>query len=289
MYRLVYWVMKIISLLPFCCLYFLSDLLYYIVYYIAKYRRKVVRENLTFSFPKKTDKEIIRIEKRFYRHFTDLLMETIKLLSMSEKQIKERMKYINYEPILKHYDENRSVILMTSHFCNWEWHSTFPLLLPKNKTLYLIYKKLSSDISNKLMLKIRNRNGGKSVEMRNIVRQIIEMKQEGRVGMFGMISDQSPAPKNNHLTTQFLSQKTTVITGSEQLGKKFDLPIYYVRTKKIKRGFYVSEPIELSLKPSEIDDFKISEKYMQMLENDILETPEYWLWTHNRWKYTRNK
>ncbi len=289
MYKLVYWVVKAISLLPFCCLYLLSDFLYYIVYYVVKYRRKVVRENLTLSFPKKTEKEIIKIEKQFYRHFSDLLMETVKLLSMSEKQINQRMKYINSEKLIRHYQENRSVIVLTSHYCNWEWHSTFSRMLPKDKPLHLIYKKLSSKTTNKLMLKIRGKNGGKNVEMRQIVRHLITMSKEGKVGMFGMISDQSPARRNNHLTTQFLSQKTMVITGSEQLSKKFNIPVYYIKTKKVKRGFYVSEPIELSLNPQEVEDFQISEKYIKLFEKDILEAPEYWLWTHNRWKHTRNK
>ncbi len=287
MYKLVYWVVKAISLLPFWCLYLLADLLYYITYYIARYRRNVVRENLTFSFPEKTEKEIIKIEKGSYRHFSDLLMETVKLLSMSEKQISERMKYVNYEQLINHCKENRSVILLTSHYCNWEWHSTFSHSLQTEIPIFQVYKKLSSDITDRLMLKIRGKNGGNSVEMRKIVRQIIEMSKEGKVGMFGMISDQSPARRNTHLTTEFLSQKTTVITGSEQLSKKFNLPVYYVRTKKIKRGFYVSEPIELSVNPKEVEDFQISEKYIKLLEKDIIENPQYWLWTHRRWKYTR--
>ncbi len=287
MYYCVYGAMKLISLLPFCCIYLISDFLYYIVYYVVKYRRKVVTENLRYSFPQKTAKELQIIEKKFYHHFCDLVLETLKLISATDKQMAKRMKYINVDDMEKHYKENRSVMLLTSHYGNWEWTSTFSRHLPEDKPVYQVYKKLKSTTFDKIMYKIRKKFGAENVEMRNLLRTMIQMKNEGKLGLFGMLSDQSPNPKSIHYTTQFLSQKTAVITGTEKLAQKFDYPIYYVRLKKVKRGYYECSTIPLSLSAKDNTGFEVSEKYMRLLEQDILNAPEYWLWTHKRWKHTR--
>lgn len=287
MYYLLYGVVKAISLLPFCLLYRLSDILYLIVYYLVAYRKDIVRENLRYSFPSKSLPERKKIEKEFYHHFCDLLFESIKLLSVSEKTMQKRMKYIDYEPLLKHYDEGKCVLLQTSHYCNWEWTSTFSTLLPTDKPVYQIYKQQSSAISDRIIGKIRRKFGAENVEMRSVLRTMIEMKKQGKQGMYGMISDQSPAKISMHYYTQFLHQRTAVITGTEQLSKKFDYPIYYVRTKKIKRGYYTCQLIPLSLQPKITENFDVSERYMRLLESDIQSAPAHWLWTHKRWKYTR--
>ncbi len=289
MYYLVYGIMKLISLLPFCCIYLLSDILYFVVYYIVKYRREVVEENLRYSFPQKSLKERKEIEKKFYRHFSDLIVESIKLLSASEKEMEKRMQYSNFEPMLEHYKENRCVMLLTSHYGNWEWTSTFSTHLPKDKPVYQVYKKLKSDVFDRIMYKIRREFGAENVEMRSLFKKMVKMRNEGKLGMFGMISDQSPARSSIHYTTQFLSQETAVITGTEKLAKKFNYPIYYVSVKKIKRGYYSCEALPVSISSKDNVGFEVSERYMRLLEQDILDAPEYWLWTHKRWKHTRKK
>ncbi len=288
-YYFMYVIMKLLSLLPFCCIYFLSDILYLVVYYIVKYRREVVAENLRYSFPEKGLKERKEIEKKFYRHFSDLIVESLKLLSASEKAMAKRMEYVYCEPMIKHYKENRCVMLLTSHYGNWEWTSTFSQHLPKDKPVYQVYKKLKSESFDQIMYKIRRKFGAENVEMRNLLKKMVQMRNEGKLGMFGMISDQSPGRSNIHYKTQFLSQETAVITGTEKLARKFDYPVYYARVKKVKRGYYQCETMPLSLSPKGDTEFEISEKYMRLLEQDIKEAPEYWLWTHKRWKHTRKK
>lgn len=288
MYWIVFGIIKLISWLPFPLLYGLSDFFYLIVYHVVKYRKVIVRENLFYSFPDKDEKERLKIEKQFYHHFCDLWLETLKLVGMSEKSIKKRMLYIHYEEMIKHYDEGRSVMLHTSHYANWEWTSSFSLYLPKDKPVYQIYKRQSSKISDRIIYKIRGRFGAQNIEMKHLLREMIRMRNEGKLGMFGMLSDQTPPRNNIHYYTQFLNQRTAVITGTEQLARKFNYPVYYVRMRKMKRGYYTCEFIPISVNPKDTQPFEITEKYMRLLEEDILNEPSLWLWSHKRWKYTRN-
>ena len=288
-YYIVYGLVKLLSLFPFAVLYALSDVLYPVIYYIIGYRKQVVRDNLSYSFPEKTEQERKAIEKKFYRHFCDLIFENIKFAGISVSEINKRMLYNNFEPALKHLDEGRSVMLYSSHYGNWEWNSSFILHLPKDMPIYPIYKKQTSEVSDRIIHKIRNHFGTETIEMKNLLRVMAAMRSEGRFGMFGMISDQSPTRESLHYFTQFLNQHTAVITGTEQIARKFDYPVYYARLKKLKRGYYTSELIPVSLHPKETPEFEISEKYMRLLKEDILRDPAIWLWTHKRWKYTREK
>ncbi|MHB9056977.1 MAG: lysophospholipid acyltransferase family protein [Paludibacteraceae bacterium] len=287
MYYIALGFVRLISLFPFPVLYFFSDLIYLIIYYTIGYRKQVVRDNLRYSFPEKTESERRKIEKKFYLHFCDLFMESFKLIGISESEINKRMRYINYEPLIEHYDENRCVMLQTSHFGNWEWTSSFSLFLPEDKPVYQIYKKQTGAVSDHIIYKIRQHFGAENIEMKNVLRQMISMYKEGSLGMYGMISDQSPARGSLHYYTEFLNQRTAVITGTEQLARKFNYPVYYARLRKLKRGYYTCEFIPIALNPQETTEFEISEKYMRLLEEDIKCDPSIWLWSHKRWKYTR--
>lgn len=286
-YYIVFGFVKLLSLLPFPVLYALSDFIFIFVYHVFRYRRKIVRENLMFSFPEKSDAERLVIERKFYYHFCDLIVESLKLPGMSESEIIKRMRYINYEPVIRHYDEGRCPLLQASHSGNWEWTSSFSLLLPKDKPGYQVYRKQRSEISDKIIYKIRTRFGGKNIEMKSLLREMVAMRKDGRVGVFGIISDQSPSRSGLHYYTRFLNQHTAVITGTEQLAKKFNYPVYYVRLRKVKRGYYTCEFIPISLNPKDTEEFEISEKYMRLLEDDIYCDPAVWLWSHKRWKHTR--
>ncbi len=277
----------LISRMPFALLYLFSDICYLFVYKLARYRVKVVRENLNFSFPEKTDKELLQIERKFYRHFCDLIFESLKLAGMSREEIGKRMQYINHEALLKHYEEGRSVMLHTSHYGNWEWTSSFSLLLPEDKPVFQVYKKQKNDISNEIIDSLRTRFGAKNVEMKSLLREMVRHRQEGQLGMYGMLSDQSPGRSGMKFFTRFLNQHTAVIVGTEQLARKFNYPIYYVRLTKLKRGYYTCELMPLELQPKATQEFEISEKYMRLLEEDIMNEPANWLWTHKRWKHTR--
>lgn len=285
MYYLVSFFVKLISLLPFGLLYLLSDFFYIVVYYTVGYRKKVVRQNLNNSFPEKSETEILEIEKKFYRHFCDLIFEGFKLKSISPEKMKERMQYIDYEPAIAHYGEGRSVMLMTSHFGNWEWLSSFAANLPEDKPIHQVYRQQRSEVSDRIIGKLRSRFGGKNVEMNELYRTLIQMKTAGKPGMFGMISDQSPRFHSIHYWTEFLNQTTAMIDGTEQIARKFNYPVYYCDVKKLERGYYTCTFYPITTEPKETAEHEITEKYARMLESTILQQPEFWLWTHKRWKH----
>lgn len=285
MYKVVYFLLKLLSFLPLKFLYLVSNFIYLIVYYVVRYRVKVVRNNIANSFPEKKEDERRQIEKKYYHHFSDMLVEMLKMMSMSDEEMLKRMKYVDFEQLTRHYEEGRSVILYTSHFGNWEWLSTFSLHLPKNKPVYQVYKKLSSDLSNKISYITRQRFGAVNVEMKELLRKMIELKNENKLGMFGMISDQSPRYNPNLHFVEFLNQPTAVIMGSEQLAKKFNYPVYFASVQQVKRGYYTTSFESITLEPTKTAEYEIATKYMELLERDIRKQPEQWLWSHKRWKH----
>lgn len=288
MYHFTRVIIKLISLLPFPVVFLLSDITYLFVYYLVGYRKKVVRDNLRRSFPEKPADELLKIEKKFYHHLCDLLFESLKLATMSKTEIMQRMKITNYEPLLKHYDENKSVILMTSHFGNWEWTSSFSQYLPADKPMYQVYKKLSNKLSDKVVYDLRIRFGSVNVEVDDLFDTLREMRKEGKTGMIGLISDQSPSRKGIRYYSQFLNQRTPVLTGAETIAKIYDFPVYYARIRKVKRGYYSCDPVPICLQPKDSEKFEITEKYIRMLEQEILTDPSCWLWSHRRWKFANN-
>lgn len=289
MYKVIYFFLKLSSYLPFWLLYMLSDILYLIVYKVFKYRIDLVRRNLNNSFPEKTEAEKREIERKFYRHFTDMMVEAHKMMSISPERMLKRMKYVNYKPMLKHYDEGRSVILMTSHFGNWEWLSSFSLLLPDGKPVYQVYKKLSSEISDKISFKTRQRFKAINVEMKDLLRKMVWLKKEEKLGMFGLISDQSPEYTPHLHFMDFLHQPTAFILGGEQLAKKFNYPVYFASVQQVRRGYYICDLELITENPTKTAEYEITEKYSKLLERDIRRQPEQWLWSHKRWKFQPEK
>ncbi len=288
MFNILYAFIWLITWLPLRVLYLFSDIFYLIIYYLVGYRKKVVRLNLENSFPQKTEKEILGIERRFYRYFCDLFVETLYEMHMSKKEILRRFDLGNIEPILEQYKKGKSVMLMTAHYGNWEWASALSLILPIESPLHSIYKRLKSKNFDKLMFELRSKFTGKNIEKKDLLRAMVGMKNENKVAMFGMISDQTPTGNSIHYWTQFLNQDTPVLLGTEQLAKKFDYPVFYLHINRIKRGYYKCKYHTISLEPKQTAEFEITEAYMRVLEKEIEAAPEYWLWTHRRWKNKRN-
>ena len=285
MYHIINGLLKLKSLLPFSILYVLSDFTYLIVYYLIGYRKNVVRENLKRSFPDKTDSELLVTEKKFYHHLCDLLFESIKMATISKEEMSRRMKILNYEPLLKHYDENKSVLLITSHYGNWEWTSSFSMYLPADKPMYQVYKQQKNKLFDRLIYNLRIRFGSVNVEVNELFDVLSSLKQQGKMGMIGLISDQSPSRKGIKYQSQFLNQRTPVITGTEIIAKKYDFPVYFVQIRRVKRGYYTCNPVPICLHPQESGKFEITEKYIRLLEQEIMAEPAYWLWSHRRWKF----
>jgi len=289
MYKVFYFLIWLIAWLPLRVLYIFSDIFYLIIYYVVGYRKKVARRNIEKSFPEKSNKELRKIERRFFRYFCDLFIETFYEIHMSEKEVLRRIDFGNIEPILEQLSKGKSVLAMTSHYGNWEWGSALSLLLPRESPLYGIYKKLNNKKFDQLMIDLRSIFKGKTIETHNLFRTMVKMRKEGENAVFGMISDQSPWVGNVNQWLKLLHQDTPVLDGTEQLAKKFDYPVVYIHIDRVKRGYYKCECIPIALEPKLTTELEITKKYFEILEQKIQAAPEFWLWTHNRWKHSHLK
>lgn len=283
----IYGLLWLISLLPFRILYFFSDTFYFLVRYVFRYRRKVIDMNLKNSFPEKTEKERHIIRNNFYHHFCDTIFETIKLLNMSEQCIKKRCKFKNPDFADDFFDKERGVVIVSGHFCNWEWASSFPVWNKKCDFLP-IYKPLHNKVLDKMYIKMRSRFGGQPLPKKDTLRVMIKEKLDMKSSMTCFVGDQTPTKNNIHYWTDFLNQDTPVFIGVERIAKKLDQPVYYSNLSKIKRGYYEVGMHLICDKPKEMAEFAITEIHTRMLERDILANPAYWLWSHKRWKHSRN-
>lgn len=289
MYHLLSFFLKLLSYIPFGVLYVLSDCLFYPLYYIVRYRRKVVRRNLTESFPEKSEQEIKRIEKGFYRFFIDQVLESCKMMTISPEEITRRMKFANVEAANAVFRKGKSIALYMGHYGNWEWVPSIPLCLEKNVMAVQIYHKLSNENMDRLMLNNRERLGAISVEMRKTARFITDMVQNGKVGIVGFIADHSPRKKDARHFLSFLNHDAPVLTGTEKIIKHYDFEAWFLKVKRIKRGYYEAELVCLHENPKELPDFELTALYFQVLEKMIVSRPELYLWTHNRFKYAKRE
>ena len=285
MYHLLSFLLKLISYIPFRALYVLSDGLYYILYYIIRYRRKIVRKNLTESFPTLKGKEILQVEKKFYRYFTDQVLESCKMATISPEEMKKHMKFTNIEAANAVFKEGKTIALYMGHYGNWEWISSIPLWVAEGVTSVQIYHKLRNDNTNRLILNMRERLGAISVEMRKTARYITEISNTNQVSVIGFIADQSPKKKEVRYFLPFLHHRTPILVGTEKIVKHYGFEAWFLDMKRVKRGYYEAELIRMHEEPTSLPDFELTEIYFRMLEKMIQERPELYLWTHNRFKH----
>ncbi len=286
-FHFLYGLLYTLSLIPFRLLYILSDVLFVIAYHIIRYRRRMVRKNLCESFPDKSEKEIVRIERQFYHWLCDYINETIKLASMSRKEMMRRVHFSNTEHIASLLDKGHSVALYLGHYCNWEWVTSIGLFVHGDCFKGQVYHPLENKVMDALMLKLRSRMGTESVPMSQIMRKVIATRREGRCLVVGFISDQVPIFPNTHYWSDFLNHKNTLlITGTERLAKQGDFSCVYLDISRPKRGYYDINIVPMTEESDKYADFEITEMYIRMFEKTIMRNPQYWLWTHNRWKRT---
>lgn len=277
---------KLLSRLPTGMLYFIVDILFVLVYYGIGYRKKVVIKNLTNSFPDKSPEEIKRIAKSFYNRFGEYLAETIKSISISEKEIKKRVKFINVAVVGEYAAKGQSIILAGSHQFNWEWALlTGCLVLPF--PVDAVYKKLKNEKYDQLMLKTRGKFGGQPIESKNIIRSLIKSKE--RLKAVAIMADQSPTGKSAKYWTTFMHQDTAFFTGPEQIAGAFDYPVFFYKMLRIKRGYYTVELMKLTEPPYQKESHNILESYISQTEQLIKDDPAGYLWSHKRWKLKREK
>ncbi len=291
MYYIIYGLVYLLSILPFWVLYGLADFLFIIIYYVARYRRKIVRKNLCNSFPEKSEKEIKSIERKFYRWFCDYLFETFKLLSISDKNLLKHIDFVGLEGLEDAFDRGQDCATILGHYCNWEWLSATGLGYKRHPEAItgLIYHRLRSKAMDRLFLKLRNAHKGFCVKKAYTLRTVVRLKKENKRNMFGYISDQTPKWDNIHLWLDFLNQDTPVFTGGERIMRMMDNAVFYVDMRRTKRGHYVANFIPITLHAKQTDEFFIVRQFFSMLEQSIRREPQFYLWTHNRWKRTREE
>lgn len=286
-YHLLSFFLKLLSYTPFCVLYVLSDCLFYLLYYVVRYRRRIVRKNLTESFPEKSEQEIIQIEKKFYQYFTDQVLESCKMATISSEEMSKRMKFTNIEDANAVLRSGKTISLYMGHYGNWEWVSSIPLCLEPNVLAVQIYHKLRNENMDRLLLYQRERMGAISVEMRKTARYITQLKTANKVSIIGFIADQSPRKRDARHFIPFLNHQTPVLTGTEKIIKHYGFEAWFLDMKRVKRGFYEARLIRMHDAPQSLPDFELTTIYYQMLEQMIKERPELYLWTHNRFKHAK--
>jgi Kdo2-lipid IVA lauroyltransferase/acyltransferase len=286
-YILAYPILWLISILPFRIFYWFSDFVFFLVYYVLGYRRKVVRENLALALPHLDEAERKVIEKKFYQHMCDMFLETIKTMGISPQEMDKRFQITNLDLVKEYAKKGKSVILVASHYASYEW------LLTMNTKIdfkgIAVYKTLANPYFDRLVRKIRSRYDTELIETRKAIPMMAQNQREGILSMYGLASDQSPKLDRIFHSMKFMGVEVPVHTGAEMLAKKYDLSVIMVKVKKIARGYYEATFLPIAENPNDYAHFDITEKYLREVEKQILEAPEYYLWTHKRWKHRVEK
>ena len=278
---------RLISLFPLRLLYIISDLLRIIVQYLFRYRVKVVDKNLNLASKNLSFKNLSSIKKDFYKYFIDLYLEVIKMDNLSEKFFLKNFEVQNIDLLNKYYDDGKSVILMLSHYSGYEWCVSLPYFIKHH--LVGVYSPISNKRVDKFIRKSRSKHGMSLISRYSAFRDILKLEKEGSPTLYGLVADQSPQLSSKNLFwTKFLGQEVPVFTGSENIAKKFNLPVIYGEMSKIKRGKYKIEFKLISESPVEENEFDITKKYLELIEKQINNDPSLYLWTHNRFKHAKN-
>ena len=271
----------LLSLLPFWFLYIIADILFVILFYIIGYRRKVVQLNLQNAFPEKSIEERGQIEKKYFKYMADLMLETIKNVSISAKSIQKRMRPTNPEVMEHYFSQGKSIIAAAGHYGNWEMAAvSFGFLTDKKRMV--VYKEQTNPIYTDFFNKTRSRFGVTMISMKQTLRKMIEFKNE--LTFTVLAADQTPSRHEAVYFTDFLNQPTAVFLGVEKLTKVRDCVVIFYRIDVIKRGYYTYTFVPLVEDPKNTEPYEITKLQVKYLESLIRETPQYWLWSHRRWK-----
>lgn len=282
---LYYLIILPVSKLPFRVLYVLSDFLFWVFYYVTGYRKKVVFSNLRNSFPDRSEQEIESLGKQFYRHFADLIVESLSIFSISKREASERIKFTNPEIFEPHFREGRNVIIAGGHLNNWE---LFAVAVDDalNHATIALYKPLNNPFFDEKMRISRGKYGLRMISIRKASEVFTTITHQPVAVIFG--TDQSPSNPRKGYWTKFLNQDTLVLFGTEKYAQLYNCPVYYGSIQKVKRGFYEVHFSLVTENPSTCTYGEITQWHTRMLEKDILENPQHWLWTHRRWKHKKS-
>ncbi|MDT0557488.1 lysophospholipid acyltransferase family protein [Ichthyenterobacterium sp. W332] len=282
-YLITYPFLWLISILPFRLLYAFSDVVYLLIYRVFGYRKKVVISNLKLVFPNKNDDELKRITKAFYHHLCDMMVEAIKSMTISEKEMKKRFTFSNVEEIQRIENNNKSIILMCAHYGSWEW--IFILQTYVKSKGYAVYKRLANKYFDRLVKRIRARYNSHLIVTKETIPILKSSKSKGELTINGFVSDQTPKPQTAFHWQEFMGIKVPVHTGAEMIAKKLDMAVVFFGVERLKRGYYRTTFKTLAENPNDFKDYEITDLFLKLVEDQINEAPEYYLWTHKRWKH----
>ena len=288
---LAYSTFYLLSLLPYRALYALSDFFYVVVYHVARYRIGVVRRNLSTSFPEKDGDELRRIERGFYRWLCDYFVETVKLMTVSRKELLRHVEFRGTDAIEDSFDRGQTCAGILGHYCNWELLSATGLMFTRHTeaVVGLIYHPLHNKTFDRLFIKMRQSMGGVCVPKQDILRYLISFRRQNLMNIFGYIADQAPKYQNIHLWLPFLGHETPVFTGAERIIRKMNNTVFYIDVERPRRGKYIYTFVPMTADPNSLPEYEITRRFFAMLEQTIRRDPRFYLWTHDRWKRTRTE
>lgn len=288
--RLVVAAFRLLSRLPLHLLYCISDVGFVLLYYVVGYRRDIVRRNISTAFPEKDDKWVKQTERGFYRWFCDYFMEAVKLLTISDRELRRRFKVEGADEVEQCFMEGQDVAAILGHYCNWEWLSCVGIALRGDRKCGLVYHPLRSQTFDILFQRLRSSQPSAMVVPKNdILRSLLTLRREGTRSIFGYISDQGPKWENIHLWLNFLNHDTPVFTGGERIMRKMNDAVFYVDMTRPRRGYYACRFRLITRTPQTLPEHEITRRFFSLLEESIRREPRYYLWSHNRWKRTHEE
>ena len=279
----------LLSMLPLRVHYVISDGMYLMLYRLLGYRRKVVRVNLRNAFPEKTEEELQRIERGFYHFFCDYLAESVKLMTISRENLRRQMVFKGTDIVDEVIEDGQSCAVFMGHLCNWEWVTSLPLWVTPKAQCGQIYHPIENHTFDRLFLRLRQRLGAVCIPMKDTLREIISYRRKNQPVVIGYIADQKPHWVNIHHWLYFLHHDTPVLTGTERIVKKVNHAVFFLDVRRVRRGYYEATFKLITREPHKMPDYEITDAYFQLLEDSIRRAPEFWLWSHDRWKRTREE
>lgn len=284
-YVVLYPILWLISILPFRLFYLFSDFVCFLTYTIIGYRKKVVRQNIALALPHLSEKERLAVEKKFYKHMCDMFLEMIKTISITQEEIEKRFTFKNLEVYKDLETKNKSIALLCAHYASYEWVVSMNYYIGFKG--FGIYKKLANPYFDKLVKHIRSKFKAELITTKETITTLADNERKGILGVYGFASDQSPKPNAAYHWANFMGHYVPVHTGAEMLAKRFDMNVIFLKTKKIKRGYYEASFEVLSEDVKSVPNYEITDQFLKLVEEQILEAPEYYLWTHKRWKHKK--
>lgn len=282
--NIIFKLILLFSRLPLGVLYLVSDFIFFVIYRLVGYRRKVVGENLRNSFPNKTENEIKQIEKKFYRNFSDYIVETFKSFTITGTELRVRVQHLNQDIFVEAKRENKNVILLAGHIFNWEWYNALTLTIPQEYS-FPVYRKVQSGFWEEKIKGLRNRFGNDALEAKEVIRHIFRNPNDGN-SVYMFIADQTPHFSEVTYGLKFLNQRTPAFVGYDKLSTRMDIAFVFCEMKKVKRGYYQINYYRIYPEDEKFQEHEVVQKFHHLLENTIQKRPDNYLWSHRRWKYS---